>query len=110
MAQIPKSPEANAVRDDVFEDAAMPYHPDAGSYERPSEIDAVRERHQRALMAIDGVVGVAVGQTPTGDPAIVLYLRDPSVRTRVPTQLDGHPVQTVVTGEIDAYSGTHLKR
>jgi hypothetical protein len=59
---------------------------------------------ERMLMAIDGVMGVAVGRTPIGDDAIVVYLRDPSVTQRIPAHVEGFPVETVVTGEIDAYN------
>ena len=89
---------------DVYEDAAIPYLPEAASgYGGQSPIETARQRHERALMAIDGVVGVGVGRTPTGDEAIVLYLRDASVKNRVPAQVEGYPVETTITGEIDAY-------
>ena len=71
-----------------------------------SQVEHVRARHERALMAIDGVVGVGIGRTRIGDDAIVLYLRDVSVKQRVPIQIEGYPVETTVTGEIDAYGST----
>jgi hypothetical protein len=40
-------------------------------------------------MAIEGVLGVAIGRTPIGDDALVLYLRDPSVERRVPPEVEG---------------------
>ena len=48
-------------------------------------------------------MGVAVGRTQTGEDALVVYMRDPSVRNRLPSEVEGHPVETVVTGVIDAY-------
>ena len=67
------------------------------------DIAAVRDRHESELMAIDGVVGVALGRNEIGDDAILVYLRDPSVRERLPRTLEDVPVQTEVTGPIDAY-------
>lgn len=99
-------------REDLYEDAAMPYDPtETRSYDFSHErgavgqppVAAVRDWHAQALMALPGVTGVALGRTPIGDDAIVVYLRDASAKQRVPTQLEGYPVQTVVTGEIDAY-------
>ncbi len=88
----------------TYEDAAMPYLPESTSeLSGQSQIETARQRHERALMAIDGVVGVGVGRTPMGDDAIILYLRDASVKKRVPACVEGYPVETVVTGEIDAY-------
>jgi hypothetical protein len=82
----------------------MPYDPgQASGGAGPSQVEGVLARNERALMAIDGVVGVGIGRTRIGDDAIVLYLRDVSVKQRVPTQVEGYPVETTVTGEIDAY-------
>jgi hypothetical protein len=72
----------------------------AGS-EKP-EIEAVRRRHERHLISIDGVLGTGLGRTLTGEDAIVLYLRDPSVMRQVPSEIEGHPVESIVTGTIDA--------
>ena len=77
-----------------------PEQAEAGS-EKP-EIEAVRRRHERHLISIDGVLGTAVGRTQTGEDAIVLYLRDPSAMREVPSEIEGHPVESIVTGPIDA--------
>jgi hypothetical protein len=86
------------------EEAAMPYDPTRAAAESgaPAIAGAI-ERHAARLMAIDGVMGVAVGRTRIGDDAILVYLRDASVKRRVPAEIEGHPVETAVTGEIDAY-------
>lgn len=88
------------------EEAAMPPYtaPDAAA-PGGSPVEEARRRHERSLMAIDGVTGVAVGRTPTGDDAIVVYLRHRAAGQAVPATLDGHPVIVRVTGEIDAYGG-----
>ena len=96
----------------VFEDAAMPYVPDALPGQGPfapaapsGRLEAARRRNERALMAIDGVEGVSLGQTAIGKEALVVYLRDPSVKRRVPLQVEGYPVETSITGQIDIQRG-----
>ncbi|MDC8756882.1 hypothetical protein [Janthinobacterium fluminis] len=84
------------------EDAAMPYEPDDAGFAATAPVDAARRRHERALLAIDGVEGVATGRTALGNDAIILYLRDATVQSRVPSQIEGFPVQTTVTGPINA--------
>ena len=79
----------------------MPYTPESDA-EPASGIHAVRQRHERDLAAIDGVVGLGIGRSRAGDDAIVVYLRDASVEARVPSELEGYPVVTVVTGTVDA--------
>lgn len=73
----------------------------AAASEKP-EIEAVRGRHEKHLIAIDGVLGTGIGRTQGGEDAIVLYLRDPSVMHQVPSEIEGHPVESIVTGTIDA--------
>ena len=93
----------------LSEDAAMPYLPDDGGMAASSlihgRLEAVRRRNERALMAIDGVEGVSLGQNMRGVETIVLYVRDASVRQRVPTQVEGYAVETSITGQIDILQG-----
>jgi hypothetical protein len=87
----------------VQEDAEMPYSgQDDPAAEAADGADDVRGRHESRLMAIPGVVGVGVSRSRVGEPALVVYVRDASVRRHVPTSVDGVPVETRVTGEIDA--------
>lgn len=83
------------------EEAAMAYSPDADE-ERAGIEDALR-RHERELIGTEGVEGVAVGQSSRGEPALVVYVREPSVRRLLPSSLDGFAVEVVVTGEIEAF-------
>jgi hypothetical protein len=83
----------------------MAYAP-AGPPAGRSKLERARARHESALLQIDGVVGVGVGQTPVGDPAIVVYVREASVRKRVAKAIDGFPVQVVVSGEFHALPAT----
>jgi len=87
----------------------MPYQPDlqpsskqaaAGSSLPSGRLEAARRRNERALMAIDGVEGVAAGRCDDGQPAIVLYVRNASVKARLPRLVDGFPVLASVTGQI----------
>jgi hypothetical protein len=90
------------MNDFEFEDAAMPYSPESPS-ETSSAVEQVRQSHEHELMAIDGVEGVGVGRDSIGNDAIIVYLRTDDVRDRVPRSIDGYPVETKVTGIIDAY-------
>lgn len=87
-----------AMHDPTQEQAAVPYNPD----EDVSGIEQVLRQHESGLMATPGVTGVAIGRSPTGDLAIVVYLQDKRFRTRLPSLIDGHPVVTQVTGTIEA--------
>lgn len=66
-------------------------------------IEQVLARHTGHLMAIPGVVGVARGELH-GKPAIqVLVVKATAeLRGRLPTTLDGWPVQVVESGTIEA--------
>jgi hypothetical protein len=84
------------------EEGAMPfYNPEAQTARSPLE-DAL-ERSQARLRTIEGVVGVAVGRTEIGDDALLIYVIDSSIRERVPSEIDGYPVEVVVVpGGFDA--------
>jgi len=86
-----------------FEDAAMPYSPsEATNPSSVSGLEQAKQAHERELMAIDGVEGVGTGRNRIGDHAILVYLRDESVRDLIPRNIDGHPVELLITGPIDA--------
>ena len=54
-------------------------------------------------MAIPGVVGVAIGEC-RGAPCIsvLVVAKTPELERRLPTSLDGYPVEARVTGKIEA--------
>jgi hypothetical protein len=85
-----------------YEDAAMPYVPES-SGESSSAVQQVKESHERQLMAIEGVEGVGVGRNSIGNDAIIVYLRTADAKKNVPRSIGGFPVETKVTGIIDAY-------
>ena len=68
-----------------------------------SEIEITKSNVEASLFAIEGVVGVGIGSNEIGDDAIVVYLRDESSQERIPTQIEGFPVITEVSGEFDAF-------
>jgi hypothetical protein len=80
------------------ETAAMPNSVDEGL----SAPTGVLNKHRVMLMAIDGVLGVGLGQDRVGNDAIVAYVRDQGVAKSLPRELDGLSVQIEVTGPIDA--------
>ena len=71
--------------------------------------DAIRtmDAHVKELMAIPGVVGVAVGALDDGTPCILVLVSkiDAGIRKNVPPKIEGYPVKIEVTGEIRPMSG-----
>ena len=85
------------------EDAAMPYSPEEdGTTISSSAVENVKGAHEHELMSIDGVEGVGIGKNRIGDDAIIIYLRDENARGRIPRTIEGYPVETQITGIIDA--------
>ncbi len=65
-----------------------------------------KERHEQAIMRIQGVVGIGVGASDVapGDAVVEVYVEKatPAVRAAIPAHLDNVPVKVVETGEIKA--------
>lgn len=61
----------------------------------------VKDRNADRLMANPGVVGAGVGVTQDGKPGVIILTKQPGV-VGVPAELEGVPVEVVVTGEIFA--------
>lgn len=68
----------------------------------PRTIEEVKRRRAPELMALTGVLAVGIGRTPEGRDAIIVSVRrgDQETASRVPSQLEGHPVVVQLTGEI----------
>lgn len=67
-------------------------------------IDDAIEWQRPRLLTIDGVIGVARGQSSTGGDAVLVHVLDDSVRARVPEEVEGLPVEVVVIrGGFDAF-------
>ncbi|MEW2359982.1 hypothetical protein [Spirillospora sp. NPDC029432] len=86
---------------DSPEVAAVPFEPPPPPPMSP--VDEAIARNQERLLAIDGVEGFDHGRAADGTDAVRVYVRDESVRERVPRELDGFPVLTVVSGPFEAF-------
>jgi hypothetical protein len=71
------------------------------------KVQAIQERHQDALMAVEGVVGVYIGALEDSTLCIkVLVLeKTPEVERKIPTVLEGCPVVIEVTDAIRPMGG-----
>lgn len=73
-----------------------------GSADMPQrDITTVMNAHVDALMATEGVAGVAIGETDDHTPCIIIYvvqLTD-ALKASLPTRLEGHPVRIEESGE-----------
>ncbi len=67
----------------------------------------VKERHEKAISQIEGVVGTGIGlsETVSGETVIEVYVKKPieTMSLALPNALEGVPVKIVETGEILAY-------
>ena len=66
------------------------------------DIKTVMEAHVEELMAIPGVVGVAIGELEDRTPCIQVLVIEQTeeLSRRIPKSLEGHPVVIMVSGEI----------
>jgi len=74
--------------------------PEESAPSRP--IEEVLAAHTDAWMALDGVVGTALGACD-GTPCLVIYARDDSVRARMPEEVEGYRLDVRVTGPFQAH-------
>ena len=70
---------------------------------------AVQEKHTGRLLSMRGVVGTAIGLTPDGRTAVLVYTLDQGSGAAVPTVLDGYPVIVEATGPFFAYQSNEAK-
>ena len=66
-------------------------------------LEAVLKQHSDRLMALPGVVGVAIGECE-GNPCIKVLVveKTPQLVNEIPPTLEGYPVVIEETGEIRA--------
>ena len=66
------------------------------------DINAVLAAHDKALLAIPGVVGVYVGALDDGTPCLKVMVteKNPEVERKIPWEIEGYRVVAEVTGEI----------
>ena len=81
---------------------------DAGPPQELGPALAAQKAHGKALMARDGVLGTAVGVDREGG-SLVVYTKAAGVGN-IPSELDGVPVRTVVTGMFVAGSDPTTRR
>ena len=84
--------------------SAQPTDPVQSSVRATDNIIAVQNRHTPDLMRRDGIVGTGIRRGQNGEESIVVYAVSPghAANARVPSALEGYPVNVVVTGRIDA--------
>lgn len=89
---------------------ASPAAPTGGSVVSEQAVvnaaSAVKSRHDKELFAIPGAVGTGIGRSKkTGQIVIKLYLEKetPAALAATPSEIEGVPVETEVTGPIVAY-------
>lgn len=81
--------------------------PPQANHKAVEAVSRVKERHEEAMLRIEGVVGLGVGlsETVPGQVIIEVYVKRPvhEMRHLIPQVLEGVPVKIVETGEIIAY-------
>ena len=85
----------------AYEEAAIPYTPTEveGS---TNKVETVLQTNRSRLMSIAGVEFLGVGLNSLAEPVIIVGVHDTGVVSKLPKTIDGVPVQTQVTGPIDA--------
>jgi hypothetical protein len=59
------------------------------------DIQTVMARYESSWMALDGVEGIAIGESGDGKPIIVIYanpVAKPDLMKKIPSSVDGHEV------------------
>lgn len=66
------------------------------------DITTVVDNHAPELIEVPGVTAVAVGALPSGEPCVRVYVKKltDEMRAKLPTTLDGWPVDVTESGEI----------
>lgn len=69
-------------------------------------IEQVKSKHERELLKIEGVQGVGIGLDNDKDRQVIKIYADKKTKAlqeRVPTELEGYPVQIEVSGEFHSF-------
>lgn len=70
---------------------------------KPATIHEIREKYESEIMAIPGVTGIGIGDHDRAPGlAIKVYVDrlTPELEMRIPSELEGYPVNTEKTGEL----------
>ncbi len=68
----------------------------------------VQEAHVKSLMSVEGVIGVYIGAKDDGAPClrVMVKKKTPEVSSKIPSDLEGYPVEIEVTGTIEPFDST----
>lgn len=73
------------------------------SMETLKPIKEVKARHYEKLMAMEGVASVGVGKNESGQPSIVVGVKNETDATTLPINLEGYQVVVRLVGDIKSY-------
>jgi hypothetical protein len=76
-----------------------------GETDEMARLKSIQKHHEEAVMSIEGVVGMGIGQGDDGKPPqFEIYVRKytPELEQKIPKSLDGVRVRIVETGEFRA--------
>jgi hypothetical protein len=67
-------------------------------------IKSIKRRHEKRLLALDGVVAVGIGVLSTGDVGLIVSVKQScdAARKKIPRRLEGILVEVRMSGEIKA--------
>jgi hypothetical protein len=86
---------------------AQPQLPPQANQRALEAVSKVKEKHEEAILRIEGVVGIGVGLSDTepGQVVIEVYTKKPAheMRHLIPEAIEGIPVKIIETGEIVAF-------
>lgn len=86
----------------MSENAEMPYHPMDEEQADDSGIRAALAKAQNQLLSQPGVKGMGMTKTAAGKDAIVVYVQNSQVISRLPSNVNGYSIVGEVTGDISA--------
>ena len=66
------------------------------------ELTQLYERQRIRLEKVAGVTGVGIATETDGSPLIMVYCLNSTVAAKIPKTIEGVPIKTVITGDIDA--------
>lgn len=86
---------------------AQPQLPPQANQRAVEAVSKVKEKHEEAILRIEGVVGIGVGLSDKEPDQVVIevYTKKPvhEMKHLIPETLEGIPVKIIETGEIVAY-------
>jgi hypothetical protein len=70
----------------------------------PPSIKEIKKRHETRLLELPGVVSVGIGLNRNGQSVIIIGLDGPNaeIEGRLPSMLEGYPVEVRIIGDLKA--------